>query len=381
LRNAVAAVWAVILFAFLVQAANGLQSDLIGVEANSAFASAVIGLTFASYYVGFSLAPLVGRAVIGRIGHVAAVAITALVAAVVILVMPRFVNAPMWSLFRAVSGFALSLSYVAVESWINDVAPNAVRGRVFSVYMFAQMVGMTLAQVLFWSGGGIGYVPFMLSAALFVLAAVPVVLSRRSAPSGAPPQPLGIGALFRVSPLGAIATVLSGVSWSILFAFGPVYAKRIGLEAGGVGLFMGLAVAAGGLVQVPAGWLSDIAGRRLVLAAIFAAGLLACLLGLAAPGRVASLVAAGLAGGFVFPIYAIAAATVNDGISRETRVAAAAGLVLLFGLGSIFGPLLCGWAMGEVGQPGFYSLLAATMAAGLAACGLVKTAARRGLES
>jgi MFS family permease len=172
--------------------------------------------------------------------------------------------------------------------------------------------------------------------------------------------------------------VLSGVSWSILFAFGPVYATRIGLDAGGVGLFMGLAVAAGGLVQVPAGWLSDIAGRRLVLGVIFGAGLLASLLGLAAPGGVVSLVAAGLAGGFVFPVYAIAVATVNDGVSRETRVAAAAGLVLLFGIGCIFGPLLCGWAMGAVGLPGFYGLLAATMAAGLAACGVVKTAAKRG---
>ena len=316
MRSAVAAVWAVVLCAFFVQAGNGLQTDLIGIKADSVFTSAVIGAMFASYYVGFSLAPLAGRAIIGRIGHVAAVAITVLIAALGILVMPRFVNAPAWAAMRALSGFALSLSYVAIESWINDVAPNVVRGRVFSIYMAAQMTGMTLAQALFWSGGGVGYIPFVMAAVLFMLAGVPVVVAHRAAPSGAPPLPLGIGALFGVSPIGAIATVLSGVSWSILFAFGPVYATRIGLDAGGVGLFMGLAVAAGAIVQVPAGWLSDIAGRRVVLGGIFAAGLLACGLGLLAHGAVVSLIAAGLAGGFVFPIYAIAAATVNDGIGR-----------------------------------------------------------------
>lgn len=373
MRNAVTAVWAVLLLAFFVQMANGLQTDLIGVKAASVFASVVIGLMLASFYVGFAAAPLMGRAVIGRAGHVATVVATVLVAAAVILVMPLAVNAPAWSAMRAVSGFALSLCYVAVESWINDVVPNAMRGRVFSIYMFAQFVGMTLAQVLFGIGRAGQYSPYALAALLFVAAGVPIVLSRKSAPSGVPPAPLGIAALFRLSPAGAAATVLSGLSWSILFAFGPVYARRIGLDGTGIGLFMGLAVAAGSLVQVPAGWLSDSVGRRPVLGAIFGLGLLASVLGLIAHGSVTSLVAVALAGGFVFPIYAIAAATVNDGVPSETRVAAASGLVLLFGIGSIFGPLLCGWVMAAVGPGGFYGLLAATMMAGLAVTTLARS--------
>jgi MFS family permease len=366
LRSAVAAVWAVILVAFFIQSANGLQTDLIGLKAASAFSNVAIGLMLASYYAGFSLAPLAGRIIIGRIGHVATVVITMLVTGAVILVMPLLIEAPAWSVFRALSGFAMSLAYVAVESWIHDTVPNAVRGRVFSFYMFAQLVGMTLAQVLFGIGHAGSYSPFVLSALLFVLAGVPVLFSRGSAPSGAPPAPLGIAALFRVSPAGAGAIVLSGLSWSILFMFGPVYARRIGLDVTGVGLFMGLAVAAGGLVQVPAGWISDTAGRRPVLLAIFISGVAACVLGLIAHTPLLSMIAVALVGGFVFPIYAIAAAMVNDGITQETRVAAASGLVLLFGLGSIFGPLLCGGAMAVIGLAGFYGLLAATMAAGIA---------------
>jgi MFS family permease len=366
LRNAIAAVWAVILVAFFIQAGNGLQTDLIGLTAASSFSTAVIGLMLASYYAGFSLAPLVGRAVIGRIGHVTAVAVTAAAAGAVILAMPLLVEATVWSAFRIVSGFAMSLAYVAVESWINDAVPNAVRGRVFSFYMASQFVGMTLAQVLFGMGHAGSYSPFVLSAFLFVMAGLPALLLRKAAPSGVPPKPLGVVQLFRISPAGAAATVLSGLSWSILFMFGPVYARRIGLDVTGVGLFMGLAMAAGGVVQVPAGWYSDTVGRRPVLLTIFGSGLAACVLGLLAHGPLLPFVAMTLVGGFVFPIYAIAAATVNDGVSQHTRVAAASGLVLLFGLGSILGPLLCGWAMTAVGLPGFYGLMAATMAAGIA---------------
>jgi MFS family permease len=373
LRSAVAAVWAVILVAFFIQAANGLQTDLIGLKAASSFSTGVIGLMLASYYGGFSLAPLVGRAVIGRIGHVTAVVVTMVAAGAVILAMPLLVDAAAWSAFRFASGFAMSLAYVAIESWINDAVPNEVRGRTFSLYMFSQFVGMTLAQVLFGMGHIGSYSPYVLSAILFVTAGAPVLFFRRAAPSGVPPKPLGIAALFRTSPAGASATVLSGLSWSILFMFGPVYARRIGMDVTGVGLFMGLAVAAGGVVQMPAGWISDTVGRRPVLLTIFGAGLAACGLGLLAHGPLLSLVAVALAGAFVFPIYAIAAATVNDGIAQETRVAAASGLVLLFGLGSIFGPLLCGWVMTLVGLSGFYGLLAATMAAGIAVTALSRT--------
>ena len=76
MRNAVAAVWAVVLCTFFVQTGNGLQTDLIGLKAESVFASGMIGLMLASYYVGYAVAPTLGRAVIGRIGHVAAVAVT-----------------------------------------------------------------------------------------------------------------------------------------------------------------------------------------------------------------------------------------------------------------------------------------------------------------
>ena len=364
MRTAITAVWATIVCAFFIQTANSLQTDLIGLMADGVFSSSVIGALMAIYYAGYIFAPFFGRVLIARIGHAGTVVFAMVLPAAVILLQPLIITGPAWALFRLLSGFAMSLSYVAVESWIHGRVENAQRGRVFSLYMFAQLLGMTVAQGLFGLGSVNDYGMFAAAAALFLCAAVPVVLSRRSAPSGIPPMPLALPTLFRLAPMGACATVLAGLSWAILFTFGPVYAKRVGFNISGIGLFMALAVAAGGLVQMPAGWMSDHLGRRPVLFILFGGGVVASLLAIIAQGATASLIAVALSGGFIFPIYAVSAAAVNDHVAQEARVAAAGGLVLLFGIGSVFGPLLCGALMGAIGPYGFFVLLAATMATG-----------------
>lgn len=364
MRAAVAAVWAVIVSMFLIQAGNGLQTDLISLRGSAAFSSGVMGLMMACYYVGYCLASLNGRRLIGRLGHVNAVIAAMGVTAMVIVIHPFWVRIPVWTGLRALSGFALSLSYVAVESWINDRVPNALRGRVFSIYMFAQLAGMTLAQALVGLGNAIDLKMFLIAAGLFVVAAVPVAVARGSAPFGVPPEPFPLVRLFRLSPLGAWATILAGLSWSIIFTFGPVFAHRMGFDLPGIGLFMGVALIAGGILQLPIGWLSDVVGRRPVLIGVFVSGAVVCLAALLPQPRFMVLIAAALAGAFVFPVYTVSAATVNDHVSPETRVATASGLVLLFGIGSIFGPLLCGWAMAEIGVSGYYGLMALTMGGG-----------------
>ena len=364
MRTAIAAVWAIIVCSFFVQTANALQTDLISLKADGVFRAGIIGLLMASYYAGYVVAPFLGRFVVVRIGHVRAVIAAMILPAVVVLLHPLFLNALAWMVFRALSGIALSLSYVAVESWINASVPNLLRGRVFSLYMFAQLAGMTVAQGLLSLGTPSNYGMFVLAAMLFLAAAVPVVIARNNAPASVPPNPLSIVTLFRLAPMGVIATLLAGLTWASVFTFGPVYAKRIGLDMAGIGLFMAVAVAAGGTLQMPVGWMSDHIGRRPVLLGLFGVGALACLFGVFASGGLLNLVAAGLSGACIFPIYAVSTAAVNDHVTADKRVAAAAGLVLLFGLGSIFGPLLCGAVIGAAGPSGFFVLLAAAMASG-----------------
>ncbi|HEY0302767.1 MAG TPA: MFS transporter, partial [Rhizomicrobium sp.] len=174
MRAAVLSVWAVIAAIFFVQTANGLQTSLLSVRAGmESFSFQTIGIVMASYYVGYSLAPLASRAVIGRAGHVNTMWIGTVGAALAIAAHAFLVTPLAWSLLRFVSGFVLSCAYVAAESWIHDRVSNEKRGRVFSVYMVVQMIALTLAQLLLGLGDPRSPAPFLLAAGLFVLGAIP----------------------------------------------------------------------------------------------------------------------------------------------------------------------------------------------------------------
>jgi len=223
--------------------------------------------------------------------------------------------------------------------------------------------------LLLGAGDPRSVMPFLLAAGLFAIGALPTLFSRQSAPERAPPEPFNIGKLFRASPLGAIATVLAGVTWSIVFTFGPVYAKKSGFDLHHVSMFMALAMVGGALVQFPMGWLSDAVGRRPTIALMSAGGIAVALLGLWADGQAEAwkFAASALVGGLVFPMYAVSCAHTNDAVAPQSRVAAAAGLVLLFGIGSIFGPLISGGAVTGLGTGGYYIVLAVASAMSLAA--------------
>jgi MFS family permease len=102
--------------------------------------------------------------------------------------------------------------------------------------------------------------------------------------------------------------------------------------------------------------------RRLLILASAAGGLLASLIGLVF-GSVfeALLVAAFLLGGFSNPLYALLIAYMNDYLDQEDMAAASGGLLFVNGLGAIIGPLLTGWAMSQMGAPGFWAYLLGVM--------------------
>ena len=370
MRVALRSVWAVILTGGLVQLANGLQTDLLGVRAGiEKFPPIAIGLIMAGYYVGYSAGPLVSPYIIRALGHVRTIWFAVLVAAASIALHGLFVSPPAWALLRVVSGLAIAVNFVAVESWINDRSENRVRGRVFAVYMVWQMTAMTIAQILLTVGDPHTMSLFLLSAALFVVSAIPVLALQRKGTIHAPPEPFGLLALFRLAPLGVLATILSGVSWAVVFTFGPVYAQREGFTLSQIGFFMGIAMVTGALVQFPLGWMSDHIGRRRTIGLMCAAGTLAALFGVWAQtqGIMMLDIASALIGALVFPLYGISVAHANDAAQPSQRVAAAAGLVLVFGLGSIAGPLATGWAVSVFGSVAYFWVLAAVMSASVAA--------------
>jgi MFS family permease len=164
--------------------------------------------------------------------------------------------------------------------------------------------------------------------------------------------------LFQLSPLGVAGVIGAGMVNGAFWGLSAVFGTRAGMDESGVALLMGATIAGGALLQLPIGHLSDRHDRRTVM-------LLVSVLAAVAAVSAGALVQWGqpglnlisfVYGGLMFSVYAISVAHTNDHLGPDQVLGATRGLLLLYGLGALFGPLVGGWIMdlyGPVGLPYF----------------------------
>jgi MFS family permease len=137
---------------------------------------------------------------------------------------------------------------------------------------------------------------------------------------------------------------------------------------------MAMTVVSGAVTQLPAGRISDRTDRRYVIAAAATAAALVGFVILALrpiePWLVVTLV--GCYGALTYPIYGLAVAHANDYAEPSEFVAVSGGLLLLYGAGTMFGPLAAGAAMTEFGPEALF-LVTALSHVSIAAYALYRT--------
>ena len=142
--------------------------------------------------------------------------------------------------------------------------------------------------------------------------------------------------------------MVNGAVWSLA----PIYAKGLGLSLTGIAVFVSVAIVGGALVQYPLGRLSDrLPDRRWLIAGL--CGIAACagfvlMFGTALP-LPALYTAYLLFGAAAFSIYGFSVAHANDHAGPGDFVEISAGLLVIFGVGAVAGPLLASWLMEALG--------------------------------
>src|SRR6202166_4534446 len=249
----------------------GLQSTLLGLRATlEGFPPLVTGLIMSCYYGGYVLGTVVAPPLLRQVGHIRVFAALAAIASVAILVQGSFVNPVAWGTMRLMSGLCFAGIYVVAESWLNDRASRANRGRLFAVYMLILYGGLGAAQFLLIVSNPLTPTPFMLVSVQISLAMVPIVVSAEQLPERAVPRKVRLPDLYRNSPLGVVGVIVSGLISAIIFSIGPVYARLSGQETTNVATFMAVSILAAVVTQYPVGRLSDRMDRRTVIAGVCA---------------------------------------------------------------------------------------------------------------
>lgn len=356
-RDLALATWGLFVGLAFLMLAGGLFGTLLGVRSERVgLPTAVSSLIAASYYAGFLIGSRLTLTALSKVGHIRVYAALASLLAAAMMMVGITENAAAWAGLRLVTGLCTAGLYVIAESWLNDLATNENRGRLLAVYGVVTIAFFGVGQVLLFNFNPLAVTGFAVAAIITSLAVAPVALSEAAAaPNLQTAEHISLRELARVVPTGVFSCLLVGLAHGAFTGMAAVYATRVGLSAGRVGLFVALPSLGSVVLQWPISAASDDIDRRAVglVAALGAAGVSALLL-LDSPNEPMAFVLICVLGGFSFPLYSIAGAYTNDWIEPEHLNAAASQLVTLYGIGAVAGPFVAAGSMIAFGPTGFY---------------------------
>jgi MFS family permease len=194
------------------------------------------------------------------------------IAAIAVLMSLLLVTPWVWVPVRALSGFCFAAAAMVVESWLNERADAASRGRIFGIYTMVNLMATTAGQMVLTLGDASGFFFFVLAAMVYCLALLPTAISATTTPRPLTQVSLNLPALWKNSPIAVFAVLMVGISNASFGTLAAVYAARIGLPLTDIALFASIPILAGAIMQLPVGIASDRYDRRVVLLGIAVLG-------------------------------------------------------------------------------------------------------------
>ena len=333
---------------------NGLILPVRGaIEGFSAFSLGLLGTGWA---IGFIAGCLIVPRMVRRVGHIRVFGAMTAIAAISILLSALILSPFAWIPLRALAGFCFAGAAQIMESWLNEGADAEQRGRVFGTYAMVNLASNTAGQMVLPLGDPSTEVFFVLGAVFYVLALLPTALYATQQPRPLTEAKLDVGMLWRNSPIAVVGVFLVGVANSCFGTLAAVYGAQIGMTVTAIALFVSVSLFAGAFAQIPVGWLSDRRDRRHVLMAVTVLAILtsAFFIGAAPRGIVGVFVGAACFGAFIHTMYPLLISHANDHAPEGDFLRTSGGLLLVFGVGSIVGPLVGGVMMSAAGPEGMF---------------------------
>lgn len=318
-----------------------------------------IGLVTSAAYVGILIGSLKSGKWIARLGHVRSFVIFASALTGIILLQAVWVDPWFWASLRLLGGICMAGVFVVIESWLLLEASIAQRGGILSIYLAVFYGALSAGQLLIQVVDPRGFSPFLVTASLTAVSILPLILQPIKAPLFSKPGHVKLSYFFKLSPLGFMGGVISGMLLAVLYGLLPVYASQIGLPVSQIGFLMATLIFGGLSLQWPIGRWADRGSRRFVLnMASFLSAILGLLIALQEPISFTALfLLVGFFGAFSFTLYPLSMAYVCERIEENQIVAATGGFVLSYGIGAIAGPLCGAFAMEHLGSSGLFYFL------------------------
>lgn len=326
---------------------RGISSTLIGLNAAMA-----------------GIASMVAAPITTKIAHDYGVARTMMFAVVVAAVSAiGFYYADafwMWFPLRFTFHGATTTLFILSEFWINEAAPPRRRGLVLGIYATVLAIGFAIGPLLFSALGSDGILPFLVGAAIIMLAIIPIFVARHESPVlDTKPERHFFHYIFLVPTATAAVFAFGAVSAGGLSLF-PIYALRSALTEPQTAVLLTVMGIGNMAFQIPLGLYSDkLRDRRPLLTAMAVLGVAGSL---ALPFLIENWILMAVIlffwGGCVSGLYTVGLAHLGARLSGPDLAAANAAFIFCYAVGTVAGPQGIGAAIDIAGNDGFAWALA-----------------------
>jgi len=281
-----------------------------------------------------------------------------------------------WFIIKFIGSCAFTVVFVIAEIWINQLAPEHLRGRIMGMYGAALAGGMGIGSGLAVLTGIDGWWPFIICAAINLAAILPFLYFKRAAkiiPTSREDARFGI--MFKImlaAPTIMICAVVFGAIEQTFIYFLPVYDTRLGHTEYAGRILLLVAALGNVLFQYPMGVLADKINRKILTAILMSVAFVGPLaMGLVGSNSWALAALAFFYFGLTTALYTVGLVQLGERFKGHQLSAANAGFIVAYGIGSLIVPPLAGKMMDVYNPEGFMWTMA-----GLGFVGLVVVSLR-----
>ncbi len=282
-----------------------------------------------------------------------------------------FMRPEAWFVIKFIGSCAFTIVFVIAEIWINQLAPEHIRGRIMGMYGAALAGGMGIGSGLAVLTGIDGWWPFIICAGINLGAVLPFLIWRNAdkiIPTSK--ENARFGVMFKIilaAPTIMMCAVVFGAIEQSMIYFLPVYDTRLGHTEHAARILLLIAAVGNALFQFPMGVLADKMNRKLLTAILMSVAFVGPLaMGFIGSNFWALAMLAFFYMGLTTALYTVGLVQLGERFKGHQLSAANAGFIVCYGIGSLIVPPLAGKMMDVYNPQGFMWTMAALGLVGLA---------------
>jgi MFS family permease len=356
---------AIVLSTVILQLGNNMIAPLLVLRASNAGENlGYVGLIPTAYGIGFVFGCFWGQKLINHVGLIRAFAVAAALLASLAIIMHLTSNTAGWIAIRGIMGCSIAIVSTCADSWVGRGTPTAMRGQVMGLYAAVTKLAHVSAPTLLAASIYVSDQGILIAASLFALSLVPVAMAKMPAPEEVMEKKgLSFRALFIAAPSSIAAASAVGLANGAVLNFLPIYGLSINFTMSEAVALLAYAHFGGLLMQWPLGLISDVVGRRAVMATglIVASAVAIISMQTTSAGNLVFWLVF-IWGGTALSIYSIALSHAIDHFEGDNLVSICATMLVTWSTASVMGPVLAGLLMESFGPTAMFSFSATCQA-------------------